>query len=200
MPGATLEAPVEPEAAAATKTETPKAEKSAETGLSAEDTAELARLRAVHKDEQKWEKRAKQDLADAERWRQLHQQVGGESKEFDPQAEFQTLRNEIERERTERLRSEVARTEEVDPDFVIGATEEQMRESAQRYKAKVEAAIEKALKGRASSAVPASEVTSNGKVAGPGQIKSQDELKTMSPQEILAAKNEGRLDHLMGKN
>lgn len=200
MPGANPPAPQETpktEPTPAPKAEAP-ADKPAES-VSAADKAELERLRAFRKEAQKWEERAKTNFDDAERWRQLSKTVGGGEEKFDPQAEFQKLRDEVTRERTERTRAEVARAEDVDPDVIIGDTEEAMRESALRYKAKVEAAIEKALKGRAPAAAPASEVTANGKVAGPGQIQSQDELKNMSPKEIMAADNEGRLDHLKGK-
>lgn len=203
MPGAAQEAPVEPQTekpGIPTEIKTGKADAPADSGVSGEDAAELARLRAIHKEEQKWEKRAKQNFDDAERWRQLTKQAGGEaSKEFDPQAEFQRLREEVTNERTERIRADVARTENVPPKYILGSTEEDMRASAQEYKADTQALIDQALKGRAPAAAPASEVTANGKVAGPGQIQSQDELKNMTPKEIMAADSEGRLDHLKGK-
>lgn len=197
MPGAAApqETPKdEPKPVAEAKT--PQAE--TPTGLSAEDKAELERLRGVHKDEQKFRREATQNFEDAERWRQLSKTVGGEPG-FDPQAEFQRLRDEVTNERTERIRTEVARTENVPPKYITGATEEDMRASAQEYRADIDAAIEKALKGRAPAAAPASEVTANGKVAGPNQITSRDELKNMTHQEIVAARNDGRLDSLIGK-
>lgn len=167
----------------------------------AQERAELERLRAIHKDESKWEKRAKQNFDDAERWRKLTEQLGGDKgKEFDPQAEIARLRDDFTKSEKARIKSEVARTEGVDPEDFTGDTEEQMRESARRYKAKIEAAIEKALKGRAPSAAPATEVTSNGKVDGAKQITSRDELRKMSPKEILQAKEDGRLDSLMGRS
>lgn len=36
-------------------------------------------------------------------------------------------------------------------------------------------------------------------ISGSAQIKSRDELANMSPEEILAARKDGRLDSLMGK-
>lgn len=199
MPGANPPAPQE-----TPKTEptpAPKATAPAEKpeGASTEDKAELERLRAFRKEAQKWEERAKTNFDDAERWRQLSKTVGGESKDFDPKSAFDALNAKVEAAEKARILSEVARTEDVDPDIIHGNTEEEMRESAQRYKAKVEAAIEKALKGRAPAAAPASEVTANGKVAGPGQIQSRDELRNMTPQEIVDARNEGRIDSLLGK-
>lgn len=197
MPGANPPAPQEtPKTEPTPAVAAPPAEKPAE---SATDKAELERLRAFRKEAQKWEERAKTNFDDAERWRQLSKTVGGESPDFDPKSAFEALNAKVEAAEKARILSEVARTEDVDPDIIHGDNEEAMRESAQRYKAKVEAAIEKALKGRAPAAAPASEVTANGKVAGPGQIQSQDELKNMSPKEIMAADSEGRLDLLKGK-
>jgi len=37
-------------------------------------------------------------------------------------------------------------------------------------------------------------------ISGTSQIRSRDELSNMTPQEILAARTDGRLDALMGKN
>jgi hypothetical protein len=193
MPGATPP----PEPAAATEA----APEATTDGLSTEDRAELARLRDLHKDEQKWRREATKNFADAQKLRNLIEQVGGDSKEseFDPQKEFQRLRDEVAQERTARVREAVARTEEVDPDVLIGDTEEQMRESAARYKAKVDAAVQKAIKGRAPAAAPTGDVSGNDKVAGAKQITSQDELKRMSSKDVVAAYKEGNLDALMGK-
>lgn len=182
---------------------TDKADAPSAADLSPEERKELERYRAIHKDEKLWEKRAKQNFDDAERWRKLFKQAGGdgEAKEFDPQAEFQKLRDEVNAERTARIRAEVARTEGLDPEDFSGTTEEEMRASAQRFKAKVQAQVEAALAAaKKPAAAPASEVTSNGKVDGPRQITSSDELKNMSPKDRVAAYKDGRLDALMGKH
>lgn len=189
--------PAATEAKTSTPTETPA-------GVAADERVELERLRAIHKDESKWEKRSKQNFDDAEKYRQLMAQLGGDAdKGFDPQAAIADLNSKFESERTARIRADVARTEGVDPDDFTGSTEEEMRASAQRYKAKlqtqIDAAVEQALKGRTPAAASTSEVTANGKVQGPNQITSRDELRNMSPKEILAAKEEGRLDGLLGK-
>lgn len=174
-------------------------------GMTAEERTELDRYRAIHKDESKWEKRAKSNFDDAEKYRQLMTQLGGDpgkGKEFDPQSAIADLNNKLENERLARIRSEVARTEGVDPDDFSGSTEEEMRSAAQSFKAKIQAkidaAVEAALKGKSTAAAPASEVTASGKVDGVKQL-SRDDLKNMSPKDILAAKNDGRLDALMGR-
>jgi len=148
------------------------------------------------------EQQAGADHADAAKLRELLKALGVDSKtggEFDPKAEVDKLRHEIEAERTERTRAEVARTEKIDPAFVLGATEEEMRESAQRYRDSVNAAIEEALKSSGKTpAAPASTVTSNGKIAGPDQITTRDQLKNLSPAARVKAYQDGRLKELMG--
>jgi hypothetical protein len=198
MPGAEPADTAQPES----KPTSPKGEVTPEkTGISAEDLAELNRLRNIHKDESKWEKRAKQNFDDAQRWRELSETLGGkEAKEFDPRAAFDELRKEVEKERTERTRADVARTTGVDPDFIAGTTVEEMQASAQRYLDSVNARIEEALKAKnAPAAPPASTVTSNGKIVGPNQITSREELAKLSPDERVKAYEEGRLDSMMGK-
>ena len=166
--------------------------------------AEVDRLQATLRESRKWEQRAKENVDAAEKYRKLLDQLGGDpkSKEFSAEAAIADLNNKFEAAEKARLRSEVARTEGVDPDDFSGDTEDEMRASAQKYKtklqARIDAALEAAQKGKPSAAASASEVTSNGKVAGPNQITSRDELKKMSTQEIVAATKDGRLDALMG--
>lgn len=172
------------------------------TGMSADEVAELNRLRKIHADESKWEKRAKANFEDAEKLRSLMKELGGDkAAEFDPKAELDKLRNEVLSERTERIRADVARTEKVPPKYVLGSTEEEMRASAEEYRNDLQQLVEEAIKatGKTPAAPPASTVTSDGKIAGPEQITSREQLNAMPPQEILKAQKEGRLDHLMGK-
>lgn len=193
MPGAEA-----PKAEPAPKADPPTVEAPSE-GISG-DAAELARLRKIHEDESKWEKRAKQNFADAEKLRELMKSLGGEKNtEFDPKAAFEALNAKLEASEIARLRAEVARTEKVAPKYVQGTTEEEMRASAQEYLADVQQLIEEAKAKNSPAAPPASTVTSNGKIAGPDQITTREQLKTMKPAEILAAQKDGRLDSLMGK-
>lgn len=204
MPGA--EAPK----AEAPKAEAPKAEapKGVNDAISeginkgqAELEAELARFRKIHEDESKWEKRAKQNFADAEKLRELMKSLGGEKNtEFDPKAAFEALNAKLEAAETARVLAEVARVKGVDPEDIKGSTEEEMNASADRYLARFQARLDEALKAKnVPAAPPASTVTSDGKIAGPEQITSREQLKTMKPAEIMAAQKEGRLDSLMGK-
>lgn len=176
-------------------------------GLTAEERNELERYRAIHKDEKLWETRAKANYKDAEAFRNLSKLFGGEDagkQQFDPEAAFKQLTDDFTAERTARIRSEVARTEGVDLDDFTGDTEEEMRASAQRYKAKVQAKVDAALAaaGRkpASAAAPTNEVNSGGKVTAGEQITSREDLKVMSPKDRLDAYKEGRLDELLGRS
>lgn len=147
------------------------------------------------------ERRAKANFDDAAKWRDLIEKSGADKKsEFDPRAEIDKIRAELTSERTERLRTEVARVTGVDPDDIKGNTEEEMRASAERWQQRFNARLEEAIKSKsAPAAAPAAEVTSDKKVTGPQQITSRDELKNMSPQQRVEALKNGQLDELMGK-
>ncbi len=189
-------AKTEPEAAPKEGALTPE-----KTGLSADEVAELNRLRKIHSDESKWEKRAKQNYEDAQRYRELTEKLGGkETKEFDAKVAFEELNAKLEASERERVRAEVARTKKVDPKFIHGTTEEEMVSSADDYLTDVQQRIEEALKAKSPSAPPASAVTANGKISGPEQITSREELAKLSPTERAKAYEEGRLDSLMGKS
>ena len=168
----------------------------------ADERAELERLRAIHKDERRWEKRAKDNFSDAQKFRELIDALGGDSKtpDFDPKLELAKLRGEIEASNTERTRSEVARVKGVDPALLVGSTQEEMEAAADRYLADVNARVQAALK---QSTVPATEststVNSGDRVEGPKQIASEAELMKLTPQQRMDAYRDGRLDHLLGR-
>ncbi|PKQ59728.1 hypothetical protein B5566_02480 [Mycobacterium sp. MHSD3] len=175
-------------------------------GLNVDERNELERYRAIHKDEKLWETRAKSNYKDAEAFRNLSKLFGGEGseKQFDPESAIKQLTEDFTAERTARLRSDVARTEGVDLEDFTGSTEEEMRASAQRFKAKLQAKIDAALeaadKKPASAAAPTTDVNSGGKVTAGEQIKSRDDLKTMSPKDRLDAYKDGRLDEMLGRS
>lgn len=193
MPGAAPADTAKPE---------PKQEATPQISEGVEDVAaELARLRKIHADESKWEKRAKQNFEDAQRYRELTEKLGGkEAKEFDAKVAFEELNAKLESSERERARAEVARTKKVDPKFIQGKTIEEMVSSADDYLADVQQRIDEALKAKNPTPPPASTVTGNGKIAGPEQITSREELAKLSPEDRAKAYEEGRLDTLMGKS
>lgn len=178
-----------------------------QSGLTPEKLAELNRtLRGERKTAERRAKEAEQKAAEADqRWKQLASLFGTDGKpgdaEFDPQAEVSKLREDFNAERKARLLSEVARTEGVEPEDLRGDTEEELRDSARRFKERLDGLVEAALKAKnIPAAPPASTVTSDGKISGPQQITSHDELKKLSPTERMAAYRDGRLKQLMGES
>lgn len=167
--------------------------------LSSEEREELERLRNFRKQSRDWEKTAKSNYEDAQRFRQILQQFGDdESGEPDPLSEVKKLRDEVESERRERIRERVARETGVPPTQITGTDEESMKESAEQALSWAREFIKQA---GVPLAAPAANVNSDGKPHDEraGQIKSRDDLKAMTPAEITQAYREGRLDSLMGK-
>lgn len=136
----------------------------------------------------KQEQRAKENDDLAQKWRELTKTVGDKS-DYDPRADIEQLRTELTSERQERLRVNIARTEGVDPRWVIGSTEEEMRDSATAYKADRDASRSKQIP----AATPAAEVTSDKKVEGPHQLTAA-EYAALSPADRKKARDEGQLD------
>lgn len=178
------------------------------TGLSTQERTELDRLRAIHKEEKRWESRAKSNFADAEKFRELAKAIGGgdAKSDFDPKSAIDELRSELQQANLDRIRADVARVKNVDPRYVVGATQDEMAASADGYLADVEARVKAALQSGGSGTVtksPATESTSTvrggDRVEGPKQITSEAELKKLSPENQLKAYQEGRLDKLMGR-
>lgn len=200
------ETDADPQETTETADTTESSDSSESKGLTPDKLAELNRtLRNERKAAERRAKEAEQRAQQSDqRWSQLAALFGdgkpGDASEFDPKAAFTDLQNEVRSERRARLLSEVARTEEVDPEDLHGDTEEEMRASAQKFKARLEARIDAALKAKNQAAAPpASTVTSDGKIAGPEQITSREELAKLTPAERVKAYQAGRLDGLMGK-
>ena len=176
-----------------TETSTPKVEEPKADGtLTADEREELARLRAIHKDEQKWERRAKENFEKAKRLDEI--EMAKKSVEERLIAERDAALAAAESERTERLREKISRETQVPPDRITGATEEEMRESA-------DSALSWAKefsKTQGPIGAPASAVTGDGKAPqGEPQLTRAD-LKNMTPQQILDADRAGRLNELKG--
>lgn len=200
-----MPAAIEAEPVEAVETDTSPTDQAPEKGLTPDKLAELNRT--LRNEKKAAERRAKElelkALQADQRWSQLAALFGNDTNKtgFDPEVEIQRMRSDLEAERTERLRSDVARTSGVEPDFIAGNTAEDMQASAQRYLDSVNTRIEEALKAKnIPTAPPASTVTSNGKIAGPNQITSREELAKLPPADRLKAYQDGRLDHLMGKS
>ena len=156
---------------------------------------ELARLRAIHKDEQKWERRAKENFEKAKRLDDL--EMAKKSVEERLIAERDAALATAESERTERLREKISRETQVPPDRITGSSEDDMRESAESALAW---AKEFAKKNGNPLGAPASAVTGDGKGPQTQPQLTRADLKNMTPQQILDADKSGRLATLKGIN
>lgn len=178
-----------------TETATPEVEAPTDGTLTADEREELARLRAIHKDEQKWERRAKENFEKAKRLDEI--EMAKKSVEERLIAERDAALATAEAERTERLREKISRETQVPPDRITGTTEEDMRDSAESALAW---AKEFAKQNGTPLGAPASAVTGDGKAPqGPTQLTRAD-LKNMTSKQILEADKAGRLDSLKGMN
>lgn len=169
-----------------------------ESPLATDERNELERLRAIHADEKKWEKRAKENFEKATKLDNIATAFGQpDAKAFDPQAELALLRKELSDERTATTRERIARTTGVPISQVNGGDEASMQASAEDALAWAKGLAKQA---GVPLAAPAANVTSTEVPTGPKQIESRDQLKSMTPQQITAAYKAGQLDNLMGKS
>lgn len=100
---------------------------------------------------------------------------------------------------TESLRAKKAAESGVSIGLIPAGTEEQMDAAIAAAIAFKDAAVAEATKRKPSPAAPAEIVTAAHDSTQVKQITSRDELKSMTPAEIMAAQKDGRLDQLMGK-
>ena len=170
--------------------------------------AEIARLRTLLKRTRKAEDKLKVLTPKAELWDQNADKVkawdeyqkANQSENERLSAEAAQLRKELERERTNALRNQIAAEFKVPARFVTGKTENEMREAAEEYNDSREREVEERLRAlKINPAAPASAVTSDGK---PHQVKqlTRAELATMSHKEVLAADKNGQLEELKGRS
>lgn len=170
--------------------------------------AEIARLRTLLKRTRKAEDKLKVLTPKAELWDQNADKVkawdeyqkANQSENERLAAEAAQLRKELERERTNALRNQIAAELKVPARFVTGKTENEMREAAEEYNDSREREVEERLRAlKINPAAPASAVTSDGK---PNQVKqlTRAELATMSHKEVLAADKNGQLEELKGRS
>lgn len=93
---------------------------------------------------------------------------------------------------TESLRARIAAAKGVAPDLLSGTTEEEITASADRLLAwRAEA-----VKAPASS--PSADAGARGKPVGEASQLTRDDLKSMTPKQINEARQQGRLDQIMG--
>jgi hypothetical protein len=147
------------------------------------------------KEARKWEQYAKANKADkelADKWREY---------ESSQKTEHEKLAEELAKEKAEAaqaratlLKYELATEKNLPADalkLLKGSTREELEEEADILLS----LLSESVKPKQPQPNP-----EQGKPAGTSGQISKDELKNMSAQEIMAAKKEGRLDDVLGKN
>lgn len=159
----------------------------------------MAKYKGVQELARKFEKTAKDEHDDAERYRQLQKQFSGNGDTApDPIAEVTRLRQEIESERTERVRERIARETGVPPSQVYGTDEASMKDAAEQALAWAKGLQQSSNMPAVAPAATVNSTTPTHQT-GVQQIRSRDELKHMSSSEVMDAYNNGRMDSLLGK-
>lgn len=152
-------------------------------GISSEERAELERLRAIHADESKWEKRNKANLG---KLRDLALEMGISREdfnpaEFDPKSEVAKLRAEIESERVERSRVEIAATAGIPVELVQGSSREDMQANVDKLLSWSKASQPKAEKKQ--ELPDAREVQGGQEIRGQKKVSAAEYNAIADPEE-----------------
>lgn len=186
----TASAPPAPEPAKPAAPVTPEPEKGPDLAAEVAKWKELSR---------KNEQRAKENADKAKKFDEIEEANRTELEKAIARAE--AAEKAAEEAATESLRAKKASTSGVDLSLIPAGTEEEMDAAIAAAIAFKDAAIKAALaQQKPSPAAPAEVVTSTNASTQVKQITSRDELKSMSPSEVMAASRDGRLDELMGKS
>ena len=170
----------------ATPTEEPTIEPAPEAPQGAPETDWKAEAR-------KWESRAKADHELAQKWREYEDTQKSEHEKLAD--ELARAKEEASQASTELLRLKIASEKGLTGEaleLLTGSTQDELEAKADKLLSLIaNQSKPKALKPDENQGQPAP--------ATLGQLTEAD-LKSMTPQEIIKAKSEGRLDQLLGRN
>ncbi|HLP97661.1 MAG TPA: hypothetical protein VK149_04370 [Sideroxyarcus sp.] len=144
----------------------------------------------------KWEKRAKDANSykeAADKWREYEAAQKPEQERVAEQ--LAAAKAEAESARTTLMRYEVAAEKKIPAEAVkllSGSSREELEEAADALLALIAQSKPNTPKPNEMQGKPATGL--------PAQITNPDDLKSMTPAEVMAAKKDGRLDTLLGKN
>ena len=167
------------------------------TGLTAEERSELDRLRAIHQDEKKWESRNKANLG---KLRDLALELGVSREDFnpaqfDPKAEFAKLRAEIETERAERTRVEIAAAAGVPKELILGNTADEMQSHAEKLIEWAKAAgKQSAPEPPKQYAPPADEVKGDKEIKGETKVSASEYAAIKDPAKRRQLRESGLVE------
>jgi len=175
------ETPATEEPEAATVEETPEAE-------TPDLAAEVAKWKALSR---KNEDRAKENEAAAKSWAETEEANKSESEKLLSRAEAaeKALAEREAKEATAALIAEVAKEKGVSPAVLRGATRDELEEHADAYLASIPVVPN----------APSADGLGNvgDPIAGVVEIKTLDELNSLTPAEVNQARRDGRLKTLL---
>ena len=163
-----------------------------ETSAAAEDTAQQvdweAEARKWKELSRKNESRMKENAEKARLYDEAQEQGKSElQKALDKAAQAEARAAAME---AEAMRAKVAAATGVDADLLSGSSEEELRASAERLLAWRAVQVPKGA--------PATDAGVRGDEIRAARQLTRDDLKKMSPSEIIKARKDGRLNNIMG--
>lgn len=141
----------------------------------------------------KHEKRAKENFEAAQRWREYEASLKPAQERMAD--ELAAAKAAAESAQTALVRYEVAAEKNIPANAIAllnGSTREELESAADVLLALIAESRPKTPKPNESQGKPAEAVA--------GQITDPEQLKSMTPSEVMTAQKEGRLDVLLGKN
>lgn len=139
----------------------------------------------------KWETRAKADYDAANKWREYENSLKPEQERV--QEELEKFKAEAAEAKIALMKYEIASSRNLSPEaleLINGSTKEELEAAADKVLLLIDKSVKPKVQPNPQQGQP---------VNSTDQILNKDVLSTMTPEEIMAAKNEGRLDTLLGK-
>ncbi|AHH20849.1 putative bacteriophage protein [Nocardia nova SH22a] len=175
----------------------------ADPGAAATGTDPLAEIQRLQAEANKWqalsrknEARAKENADKAQKYTEIEEANKTEVQRLTDRV--QKAETELQQARTLALRAEKSASTGVPMALIPSGTEDEMDSAIAAYQGALSAALN-SRNAQTPPAAPANLVTAP---EGSTKVKqlTRADLQSMSPQEIVQAKNDGRLNELLGKS
>jgi hypothetical protein len=139
----------------------------------------------------KWETRAKADYEAANKWREYENSLKPEQERV--KEELASVKAEAEAAKIALMKYEVATSKNLSPEaleLLTGSTKEELEAKAEALLSLIDKSVKPKVQPNPEQGKP---------VNSTDQILNREVLATMTAEEIMIAKKEGRLDTLLGK-
>lgn len=139
----------------------------------------------------KWETRAKADYDAANKWREYENSLKPEQERV--KEELEQFKAEAAEAKIALMKYEIASSRNLSSEaleLINGSTKEELEAAADKVLSLIDKSVKPKVQPNPEQGQP---------VNSTDQILNRDVLSTMTPEEIMIAKKEGRLDTLLGK-